>query len=174
MVKGYQYDDAYPHYGKKTRLNQKIEDYFLTECKHTVNELENVYLDAKDKLEKIRSNISNRQRFYNGFRSSGARILESYGVKFNQYEDVLQATLKAYCASNAEARSSDPPKWPALNLDPGLLIAPEFNPPKDVDLVSTLHEVEGHLDSLMKRYELACQDFARADWQIVAKVDTPP
>ena len=174
MFKGYQYDDPYPQYGKKTRSNKKIEDYFLDECKKTVSELEEVFVSAKEKLEGIRSNISNRQRYYNSFRTSGERILESYRVKFNQYEDVLQAVSKAYCASNAEARASSPPDWPTLNLDPELFVTPEFNPPEDVDLVKNLHRVKDHIDNLINRYERACQDFAMGEWQVATNVSTQP
>ena len=175
MYKSYQYDDPYPQYGKKTRANKTIEDHFLRECEKTVLELEAVFESAKAQLENIRSNISNKQRYFNSFRTSGERILESYKVKFNQYENVLQAALKAYRASNAEARSTPPPDWPELKLHPDLFDIPEFNPPKDVDLVQNLHTVKEHINNLISRYEKASQDFATGEWRVAERVvSTPP
>lgn len=171
MYKGYQYDDPYPQYGKKTRANKMIEDYFHSKCQNTVLELEAVFESAKARLENSRSNISNKQRYYNSFRTSGERILESYKVKFNQYENVLQAALKAYCASNAEARSTPPPDWPPLTLHPELFVIPEFNPPEDVDLVQNLLKVKNHIDNLIIRYEKTCQDFAKGEWQVADSVE---
>ena len=173
MVKGYQYDDAYPGYGKKTRSNQKIEENFLSSCRETVDQLERIYRVAKKKLEETRMKLSHSQSLYNHHRTSGNRILESYGTKFKQYEDVLQAALNVYYDSNTAERQSPPPDWPRLTLNKELFVEPSFSPPDDEGLENNMHKVQELLDSLMECYERVSQDFATGKLQGVSLTTSP-
>ncbi|MXW51322.1 MAG: hypothetical protein F4X81_00610 [Gammaproteobacteria bacterium] len=161
-------DDPYPGYGQRDRQLLKEQQSYAAAYDQSQSALGQTFKEYEGWLKDERHKLRIQQDRYRELVVRCQGIRENYPTNLQQYQYDLDYLLEAWRTANRDARSTPPPSHFAakVQIDPGVLLAPDFSPPADnsMDHRETLrNQVHEAISQLQEDYNRLRRRFKRID-----------
>jgi hypothetical protein len=124
IYKGYRSDDAYPGYGRVTRLKIAAEEIFDDEIKGALEDIEYYYNSSLEKLESTRKEAERK----NISLHANTRILDQRLRRYGDFErhanEMHQALVCRYRELNTSNRNTPPPRHFSIQANDVIVVEP--------------------------------------------------